>query len=110
MTTKKTTKKPTTYVVVIAEYDEGGSDGLAIDNALIFGSPDEVAKFISEDYNDTLLNAFGDEGEDEDEAHDELTVKEVLKAVKRLKVDDCDEWDTPSDAQCWVKWKVFATA
>ena len=107
MTTKKTTKKPTTYVVVIAEYDEGGSDGLAIDNALIFGSPDEVAKFISEDYNDTLLNAFGDEGEDEDEAHDELTVKEVLKAVKRLKVDDCDEWDTPSDAQCWVKWKVF---
>lgn len=110
MTTKKTTKKPTTYVVVIAEYDEGGSDGLAIDNALIFGSPDEVAKFISEDYNDTLLNAFGDESEDEDEAHDELTVKEVLKAVKRLKVDDCDEWDTPSDAQCWVKWKVFARA
>lgn len=110
MTTKKTTKKPTTYVVVIAEYDEGGSDGLAIDNALIFGSPDEVAKFISEDYNDTLLNAFGDEGEDEDEAHDELTVKEVLKAVKRLKVDECDEWDTPSDAQCWVKWKVFARA
>ena len=110
MTTKKTTKKPTTYVVVIAEYDEGGSDGLAIDNALIFGSPDELAKFISEDYNDTLLNAFGDEGEDEDEAHDELTVKEVLKAVKRLKVDDCDEWDTPSDAQCWVKWKVFARA
>ena len=110
MTTKKTTKKPTTYVVVIAEYDEGGSDGLAIDNALIFGSPDEVAKFISEDYNDTLLNAFGDEGEDEDDAHDELTVKEVLKAVKRLKVDDCDEWDTPSDAQCWVKWKVFARA
>ena len=110
MATKKTTKKPTTYVVVIAEYDEGGSDGLAIDNALIFGSPDEVAKFISEDYNDTLLNAFGDEGEDEDEAHDELTVKEVLKAVKRLKVDDCDEWDTPSDAQCWVKWKVFARA
>lgn len=110
MTTKKTTKKPTTYVVVIAEYDEGGSDGLAIDNALIFGSPDEVAKFISEDYNDTLLNAFGDEGEDEDEAHDELTAKEVLKAVKRLKVDECDEWDTPSDAQCWVKWKVFARA
>ena len=110
MTTKKSTKMPTTYVVVIAEYDEGGSDGLAIDNALIFGSPDEVAKFISEDYNDTLLNAFGDESEDEDEAHDELTVKEVLKAVKRLKVDDCDEWDTPSDAQCWVKWKVFARA
>ena len=108
MTTKKTTKKPTTYVVVIAEYDDVDSDGLAIDNALIFGSPDEVAKFIAEDYNDTLLNAFGDE--DEDEAHDELTVKEVLKAVKRLKVDDCDEWDTPSDAQCWVKWKVFARA
>ena len=108
MTTKKTTKKPTTYVVVIAEYDESGSDGLAIDNALIFGSTNEVAKFIAEDYNDTLLNAFG--VEDEDEAHDELTVKEVLKAVKRLKVDDCDEWDTPSDAQCWVKWKVFARA
>jgi cysteine synthase len=108
MTTKKTTKKPTTYVVVIAEYDEGGSDGLAIDNALIFGSADEVAEFIAEDYNDTLLNAFGNE--DEDEAHDELTAKEVLKAVKRLKVDDCTEWDTPSDAQCWVKWKVFARA
>ncbi len=42
MTTKKTTKMPTTYVVVIAEYDEGGSDGLAIDNALIFGSANQL--------------------------------------------------------------------
>jgi hypothetical protein len=106
MTTKKITKNPTNYVVVIAEYDEGGSDGLAIDNALIFGSSDEVAKFIAEDYNDTLLNAFGDEDED----HDKLTAKEVLKVVKCLKVDNCTEWNTPSDAQCWVKWKVFARA
>ena len=106
MTTKKTTKKPTTYVVVIAEYDEGGSDGLAIDNALIFGSAEEVAEFIAEDYNATLLNEFGNE----DESHAELTAKKVIKDVKRLKVDDCTEWDTPSDAQCWVKWKVFARA
>lgn len=105
MVTKKTTKKPTTYVVVIAEYDESGSDGLAIDNALIFGSADEAAEFIAEDYNDTLLNEFGDE-----DAPAGLTAKEVLKAVNRLKVDDCTEWDTPSDAQCWVKWKVFARA
>ena len=106
MATKKTTKKPTTYVVVIAEYDEGGSDGLAIDNALIFGSAEEAAEFIAGDYNDTLLNEFGNE----DESHNELTAKKVLKSVKRLKVDDCTEWDTPSDAQCWVKWKVFARA
>ena len=106
MTTKKTAKKPVgNYIVAVAEYDESGSDGLAIDNALSFDTPEDVAKFIAEDYNDTLLNAFGED--DEDEAHEELTEKEVLKAVKRLKSDDSAEWDTPSDAQCWVKWKVF---
>lgn len=106
MTTKKTAKKPVgNYIVVVAEYDESGSDGLAIDNALSFDTPEDVAQFIAEDYNDTLLNAFGED--DDDEAHEELTEKEVLKAVKRLKSDDSAEWDTPSDAQCWVKWKVF---
>ena len=102
----KTINNNLKYIVVIAEYDESGSDGLAIDNALVFDTPEEVAEFISDDYNDTLLNAFGEDDEDED--HEELTEKEVLKTVKRLKTDDSAEWDTPEETPTWVKWKVFA--
>lgn len=103
--TKKTETK-VTFVAVVAEYDESGSDGLAIDNVLIFDDVQSVADFILEDYNDTLINAFGED----DEEHDELTKSEVTKAIKRLEVDTSTEWDTPSDAQLWVKWKVFRKA
>ena len=41
---------------------------------------------------------------------DDLTKSEVAKAIKRLKVDESAEWDTPIDAQVWVKWKVFRKA
>ena len=100
--TKKTETKAT-FVAVVAEYDESGSDGLAIDNALIFDDVQSVADFILEDYHDTLINAFGED----DEERDDLTKSEVTKAIKRLKVDESAEWDTPIDAQVWVKWKVF---
>ena len=103
--TKKTETKAT-FVAVVAEYDESGSDGLAIDNALIFDDVQSVADFILEDYHDTLINAFGED----DEERDDLTNSEVTKAIKRLKVDESAEWDTPIDAQVWVKWKVFRKA
>ena len=49
MTTKKTAKKPVgNYIVVVAEYDESGSDGLAIDNALSFDTPEEAEKYVEE--------------------------------------------------------------
>lgn len=103
--TKKTETKAT-FVAVVAEYDESGSDGLAIDNALIFDDVQSVADFILEDYHDTLINAFGED----DEERDDLTKSEVTKAIKRLKVDESAEWDTPIDTQVWVKWKVFRKA
>jgi hypothetical protein len=101
MKNTKKTQKPT-FIVVVAEYDEGGSDGLCIDNAIIYDSVDAVVDFITEDYDDTLINAFGEGDEPQS-----LSTAEVKKAVKRLKVGDNTEWDTPSDCPVWVKWKVF---
>lgn len=112
MSQSKNAKKPETkvtfvaVVAVVAEYDESGSDGLVIDSALIFDDVQSVADFILEDYNDTLINAFGED----DEEHDALTKSEVTKAIKRLEVDTSTEWDLPNDAQVWVKWKVFRKA
>lgn len=109
MATKKTAKKPVekpagTYLVVVAEYDESGSDGLAIDNALSFDTPEDVAKFIVEDFNDTICSMVDSGDIDEDKM---LGEKGVLKRVKKLKVDANAEWDTPSETPTWVKWKVF---
>lgn len=108
--TKKTqkTQKPT-FIVVVAEYDESGSDGLDICNAIIYDSVDAVVDFITKDYEDTLINAFGEEDDDGDEPQS-LSTAAVSKAIKRLKVDDNTEWDTPSDCPVWVKWKVFRKA
>ena len=106
MKNTKKTQKPT-FIVVVAEYDEGGSDGLCIDNAIIYDNVDAVVDFITEDYDDTLINAFGEDEDDDGEEHQSLSTAEVRKAVKRLKVDDSTEWDTPSDCPVWVKWKVF---
>jgi len=109
--TAKTTKSAAkaTYVVVIAEYDESGSDGLAIDNALVFDSAEKAAEFIVADYDDTIINAFGDEA-DGDTDYPSLPKTEIIRSVKRLKDGGCAEWDTPSDSPVWVKWKVFRTA
>ena len=46
MKNTKKTQKPT-FIVVVAEYDEGGSDGLCIDNAIIYDNVDAVVDFIT---------------------------------------------------------------
>lgn len=108
MATKKTAKpveKPAgTYLVVVAEYDECGSDGLAIDNALGFDTPEDAAKFIAEDFNDTICSMVESGDIDEDQM---LNEKAVLKKVKSLGVEENAEWDTPSETPVQVKWKVF---
>lgn len=109
MATKKTTKKPVekpagTYLVVVAEYDECGSDGLAIDNALGFDTPEESAKFIAEDFNDTISSMVESGDIDEDKMLDEAR---ILKKIKSLGVEENAEWDTPSETPVQVKWKVF---
>lgn len=108
MATKKTAKpveKPAgNYLVVIAEYDESGSDGLAIDNALGFDTPEDAAKFITEDFNDTISSMVDSGDIDEDKM---LAEDRILKKVKSLKVDDNAEWDTPEETPVQVKWKVF---
>jgi hypothetical protein len=104
MASKKTVKTAGEYIVVVAEYDENGSDGLCIDNAIGFGSPEDAAKFIAEDFNDTIVGMVETGFFDEDEMLDE---KAVLKKVKKLKVEENAEWDTPEETPTWVKWKIF---
>lgn len=108
MATKKTAKpveKPAgTYLVVIAEYDECGSDGLAIDNALGFDTPEDAAKFIAEDFNDTICSMVESGDIDEDKMLDEAR---VLTKIKKLGVEENAEWDTPVETPTQVKWKVF---
>jgi hypothetical protein len=109
MVTKKTAKKPVekpagNYLVVVAEYDENGSDGLCVDNALGFDTPKEAAKFIAEDFNDTIAGMVETGDIDDNEMLDE---KAVLKKVKKLKIEENAEWDTPEDTPVWVKWKIF---
>lgn len=83
------------YVVAIAENDECSS-GLNIPNVEIFSSKSEVAKFIEEDYNDTIIDLFGDETDD------------YHISVKLTDIKDGAEWDTPhAYDDHWVKWKVF---
>lgn len=98
-------KKSTSYCVVVAEYDENGSDGLCIDNALVFNTPEDAAKFIAEDFNDTISGMVETGYFGEDEMLDE---EDVLKKVKKLKREENAEWDTPEDTPVWIKWKVFA--
>lgn len=92
------------YIAVVAEYDECGSDGLCIDNALSFDTPEDAAQFIAEDFNDTIGSMVESGDLSEDELLDEA---KVLKKVKSLKVDENAEWNTPENTPCWTKWKVF---
>ena len=91
----KTTNNNLKYIVVVAEYDECGSDGLDICNAISFNNPEAAAKFIVEDYADTT------EGE-------ELDLEQVTAKIESLQKDESHEWDTPADLPRQIKWKVFA--
>jgi len=96
------------YIVVVAEYDECGSDGMCIDNALPFDTPEEAAQFIVDDYNDTICEHDDEDGDDENDSGNELAYKDILKAVKRLKANETAEWDSPEEVPLWIKWKIFA--
>lgn len=100
-TSKKTVKPAGDYIVVVAEYDD---DWFSIDNALGFGTSEDAAKFITEDFNDTFSGMVETGFFDEDELLDE---KAVLKKVKKLKIGDSAEWDTPEDTPALLKWKIF---
>lgn len=94
----KTTKPK--YIVVIAEYDESGSDGLYICNAIPFTKPKAAAKFIVEDFSDTMCA--------EEIEYDELDLEQVTAKIESLQKEDTHEWDTPADMSRQIKWKVFA--
>ena len=96
----KTTNNNLKYIVVVAEYDECGSDGLDICNAISFNKPEAAAKFIVEDYADTMSY-------DEDTEGEELDLEQVTAKIESLQKDESHEWDTPTDMPRQIKWKVF---
>lgn len=96
----KTTKLE--YIVVVAEYDESGSDGLDICNALPFNKPEDAAKFIVEDFSDTMSYA-----EDMGVEYKELDLERVTAKIESLKKDESHEWNSPADMPRQIKWKVF---
>ena len=96
----KTTKLE--YIVVVAEYDESGSDGLDICNALPFYKPEEAAKFIVEDFSDTMNYA-----EDMGLEYEELDLERVTAKIESLQKDESHEWNSPADMPRQIKWKVF---
>ena len=94
----KTTKHK--YIVVVAEYDECGSEGLDICNAIPFNKPEAAAKFIVEDYADTMSY-------DEDTEGEGLDLEQVTAKIESLEKDESHEWDAPADLPRQIKWKVF---
>lgn len=96
----KTTKHK--YIVVVAEYDECGSDGLDICNAIPFNKPEAAAKFIVEDFDDTMSYA-----EDMGLEYDELDLEQVTAKIESLQKDESHEWNAPADMPRQIKWKVF---
>ncbi len=96
----KTTKLK--YIVVVAEYDESGSDGLNICNALPFTNPEAAAKFIVEDFSDTMSYA-----EDMGLEYEELDLEQVTAKIESLQKDESHEWNAPADMSLQIKWKVF---
>ena len=95
------TNKPT-YIAVVAEYDESGSDGLDICNAIPFETPEKVAEFIVEDFTDTMSDA-----NEMGVQYEELNLERVTNTIKSLQKDETHEWDSPKDMPRWIKWKVF---
>lgn len=96
----KTTKHK--YIVVVAEYDECGSDGLDICNAIPFNKPEAAAKFIVEDFSDTMSYA-----EDMGLEYEELELEQVMTKIESLRKDESHEWNAPADMPRQIKWKVF---
>lgn len=96
----KTTKHK--YIVVVAEYDECGSDGLDICNAIPFNKPEAAAKFIVEDFADTMSYA-----EDMGLEYEELELEQVMTKIENLQKDESHEWNAPADMPRQIKWKVF---
>ena len=96
----KTTKHK--YIVVVAEYDECGSDGLDICNAIPFNKPEAAAKFIVEDFSDTMSYA-----EDMGLEYEELELEQVMTKIESLQKDASHEWNAPEDMPRQIKWKVF---
>ena len=96
----KTTKHK--YIVVVAEYDECGSDGLDIYNAIPFNKPEAAAKFIVEDFSDTMSYA-----EDMGLEYEELELEQVMTKIESLQKDESHEWNAPADMPRQIKWKVF---
>jgi hypothetical protein len=96
----KTTKPE--YIVVVAEYDESGSDGLNICNAIPFTKPKAAAKFIVEDFGDTMSYA-----EDMGVEYEELDLERVMTKIESLQKDESHEWNSPADMPRQIKWKVF---
>ena len=96
----KTTKLK--YIVVVAEYDESGSDGLNIYNAIPFNKPEAAAKFIVEDFADFMTHA-----EDMDLEYEELELERVTAKIENLRKYETHEWNSPVDMPSQIKWKVF---
>ena len=96
----KTTKPK--YIAVVAEYDESGSDGLDICNAIPFEKPEAVAKFIVEDFADTMSYA-----EEMGVEYEELDLEQVTNKIKSLQMGETHEWNSPVDMPRQIKWKVF---
>lgn len=96
----KTTKLE--YIVVVAEYDESGSDGLDICNAIPFTKPEDAAKFIVEDFGDTMSYA-----EDMGVEYEELDLERVTTKIESLQKGESHEWNSPADMPRQIKWKVF---
>ena len=99
---KKIEKVPMTLSVVIAEFDESGSDGMDICNVVRFTNSLSAAKFIVEDFNDSFYDYEDLTGEDVT-----LDLIQIHNRIKKLKKGENAEWDGPEDAPAWIKWKVF---
>ena len=95
--------KPTQYFVAVAEYDECGSDGLAINNVEQFTDPTAAAKFITDDYNETISGL--DEMEEDVE---KLKLASVKKIINNLKPGENHHWYTPDCTPSTIQWKIFA--
>lgn len=92
------------YFVAIAEYDAGGSDGLVIDNVVPFDNPDDAAKFITDDYNDSIMSYVESQVLGK---MNYLKLAEVKKKVKKLNAGESDYWYAPSEIGMEIQWKVF---
>lgn len=93
--------KPMKLIAAIASYDECGSDGLTVDAARTFNNSASAARFIVRDINGLV----GDMANVLD--FEKLKVRDVNERIMKLTKGENKEWQTPVNAPCWTKWKVF---